>query len=146
MTSSAFLRTSVSLDLTRPGRNQALLRYSPGWSPGTIIRFSSAVMLENSCAIWKVRSMPVRNSWCGLRPVTSAPSKMTEPLSGTILPATILNSVDLPAPFGPISPVTDPRRTESEQLLTAVSPPKRLLTLRTSMTASKDTQTVPFLK
>jgi hypothetical protein len=51
--------------------------------------------------------------------------------------------VDLPAPFGPINPVTEPRRTESEQLLTAVSPPKRLLTLRTSITKSEDTQIRP---
>jgi hypothetical protein len=36
--------------------------------------------------------------------------------------------VDLPAPFGPINPVIDPRSTLSEQLLTARKPPKRLLT------------------
>src|SRR6185312_7901235 len=59
------------------------------------------------------------------------------PLSGTMLPATMLKRVDLPAPLGPISPVTEPRATFSEQLETAVRPPKRLVTLRTSMTASK---------
>jgi hypothetical protein len=64
---------------------------------------------------------------------------MILPLSGVMLPATRLNSVDLPAPFGPMSPVIEPRSTRSEQLLTARKPPKRLLTFCTSMTASKDT-------
>ncbi|MNL45147.1 hypothetical protein D3C87_1677670 [compost metagenome] len=77
MTSRAFLRTSVSRLFTRPGRNHTSTRCSPGWSPGTIIRFSSAVIWLNSCAIWKVRSMPMPNSWCGGRPVTSAPSNIT---------------------------------------------------------------------
>src|ERR1700749_2702138 len=64
---------------------------------------------------------------------------MILPLSGTILPATRLNSVDLPAPFGPISPVTEPRATLSEQFFTAAKPPKLLLTFWTSITASKAT-------
>src|SRR4051794_25686404 len=64
---------------------------------------------------------------------------MILPLSGAILPATRLNRVDLPAPFGPINPVTDPRSTCSEQLFTASSPPKRLVTPCTSITRSEAT-------
>src|SRR3569623_1450059 len=66
----------------------------------------------------------------------SWPSKTILPLSGVILPATRMNRVDLPAPLGPIRPVTDPRFTCSEQLRTAASPPKLLLTFWTSITAS----------
>jgi len=40
--------------------------------------------------------------------------------------------------------VTDPRLTESEQLLTAVRPPKCFVTLRTSITKSEDTKSVPI--
>jgi hypothetical protein len=52
MTSSAFWRTwrSRALDHAR-AISQVRIRLSPGWPEGTIIRFSSAVMLENSCAI-----------------------------------------------------------------------------------------------
>ena len=67
---------------------------------------------------------------------------MILPLSGVMLPATMLNRVDLPAPLGPIRPVTEPRATLSEQLETAVSPPKLLLTFPTSMTASKATRPI----
>jgi hypothetical protein len=48
----------------------------------------------------------------------------------------MLNSVDLPAPFGPISPVIDPRRTRSEQSRTARMPPKDFTTDRTTMASS----------
>ena len=47
---------------------------------------------------------------------------------GANVPATMLNSVDLPAPFGPISPVIEPFSTFSEQSSTASKLPKRLLT------------------
>ena len=51
---------------------------------------------------------------------------MIWPLSGAILPATMLNSVDLPAPFGPISPVIEPRSTLSEQFVDGQEPAKAL--------------------
>src|SRR3569833_3392993 len=78
----------------------------------------------------------------------SWPSKTILPLSGVILPATRSNRVDLPATLGPIRPVPDPRFTCSEQLRTAASPPKLLLTFWTSITASvtrppPKTQTTP---
>jgi hypothetical protein len=38
-----------------------------------------------------------------------------------------LNTVVLPAPFGPISVNTSPRRTSKLTLLTASTPPKRTL-------------------
>ena len=39
-------------------------------------------MLENSCAIWKVRSMPRAEQLVGSSPVTSSPSKMIVPAVG----------------------------------------------------------------
>ncbi len=42
---------------------------------------------------------------------------------GLVTPAMMLNSVVLPAPFGPISPGIEPRGTSNAQASTAVSPP-----------------------
>ena len=44
-------------------------------------------------------------------------------------PESTLNSVVLPAPFGPISAVIDPRSTASETSFTATRPLKRFVTL-----------------
>ena len=88
--------------------NQASQSTSPGWAAGTIIRFSRTVSVENSWAIWKVRSRPLWKSACGERPVISSPSSQTRPEVGGKRPAMTLNSVDLPAPFGPIRPVIEP--------------------------------------
>ena len=55
-------RDQAVIERVLPRRNQVAERRSPGWSPRTIIRFSSAVMLDNTSAIWKVRSMPARNN------------------------------------------------------------------------------------
>jgi hypothetical protein len=76
--------------------------------PGTIIRFSRTVIEPNSCAIWKVRSRPLWNRSCGGRPVMSSPSHQHPARGRRQAPAITLNSVVLPAPFGPISPVIDP--------------------------------------
>ena len=53
-----------------------------------------------------------------------------------------LNSVDLPAPFGPITDRISPSRTEKETSLTATSPPKRLVR---PMTSSSSAMAQPFL-
>jgi hypothetical protein len=63
--------------------------------------------------------------------VTSSPSSRTWPELGANSPAMMLNRVDLPAPFGPISPVIEPRATASEQPSTAWMPPKLLLRFST---------------
>src|SRR6516164_8005592 len=46
-----------------------------------------------------------------------------------------LNTVVLPAPFGPISAVISPRRAANEKSLTATRPPKRMLRCSTRSTA-----------
>ena len=135
MTSSARARTRSSSRRTRPRLNQAASRCSPAWSAGTTIRFSSADMRANSCGIWKVRSRPrAKRRWAGRR-VTSRPSNRMAPPSAGQAPVTMLNRVVLPAPFGPMSPVTVPASTVRLHRSTAHSPPKRLIASRTSMIA-----------
>src|SRR5690606_4477582 len=97
------------------------------------IRFSSAVRLENSWAIWKVRDKPHSNNSCAGMPVTFLPFSHMVPDVGANAPATMLNMVVLPAPLGPIRPVIVPFSTFREQLSTASTCPKRLLTFLTSM-------------
>ena len=55
--------------------------------------------------------MPAASSRRGVQFVTSAPSKRTVPLRAGRSPKTVLNTVDLPAPFGPITVVMAPRLT-----------------------------------
>ena len=128
ITSSAFSRFARSSSRTVPGCSHAPTRLSPVWPAGTVIRFSRTVSVGNSCAIWKVRSRPRWKSWCGLRPVTSSAPRKMRPESGASTPAIRLNSVVLPAPFGPISPVIEPPAISRLAPSTAATPPKRLET------------------
>jgi hypothetical protein len=56
--------------------------------------------------IWKVLAMPSRLITSGARPPMSRPRKRTRPAVGAWRPDTMLKSVDLPAPFGPITEKT----------------------------------------
>src|ERR1017187_5154093 len=58
-----------------------------------------------------------------------------EPWSGRCSPLITLKSVVLPGPLGPISPVTAPGCADNETPDSAVTPPKRTLTPRTSRAA-----------
>src|SRR5438132_507777 len=62
----------------------------------------------------------------------SRPSKTTRPAVGVNRPVTLLKSVVLPAPFGPMSANTSPRLMCRLTLSTATSPPKRLVRLVSS--------------
>ena len=57
---------------------------------------------RNSWLRWKVRVSPRFQMRCGGSPVISRPSMRKRPLVGCVWPAITLNSVVLPAPFGPI--------------------------------------------
>src|SRR5690349_25059666 len=70
-------------------------------------------------------------TWGG-RPAISWPSKQIRPASGRRNPLTRLNSVVLPAPFGPMSAVIEPRLTSKPALSTACRPPKRFRTPSTT--------------
>src|SRR5215472_7381119 len=67
--------------------------------------FSSTVMSSNVAGTWKVRPMPARAWASGEARVTSLPSNTMRPVVGKVSPARQLKKVDLPAPFGPISPM-----------------------------------------
>src|ERR1700688_97223 len=86
-------------------------------------------------------SHPVRSrsevSACGMTPIfsrtwrgwraTSKPATNAWPSVGGISVVSILTIVVLPAPLGPSSPKTSPRRTSKLTLSTAVKAPKRLV-------------------
>jgi hypothetical protein len=77
---------------------------------------------------WQIRS--------GVSPPISSSRNLIEPAVGGSAPEMQLNSVVLPEPFGPISPRISPSRTSKETPLSAVNPPKRLVTPATlSMSA-----------
>jgi len=58
----------------------------------------------------------------------SRPSKTTRPSLGGKMPVMELNSVVLPAPFGPMSANTSPRFTSKDTSSTATRPPNRFVT------------------
>ncbi len=89
-----------------------------------VIRFISR-------GIWKVRVKPSAKVWCIFMPSMRRPSKTISPLVGGNAPETRSNRVVLPAPFGPINPVTVPRATDREQWSRARTPPKSLTRRRT---------------
>src|SRR5712671_1350379 len=64
--------------------------------------------------------------------VTSCPSNEIKPDEGGSVPAIRLNSVDFPAPLGPIRPRISPRWQFSDMSSLATTPLKRRDTLRTS--------------
>src|SRR3954468_22982615 len=63
---------------------------------------------------------------------TFVPSIITRPPFGGSNPVMTLNNVVLPAPFGPMRPVTKPGRAEMLTPSSATLPPKRTVTSRTS--------------
>ena len=68
--------------------------------------------------------------------MTGDPSTAIVPVSGLIPPDRIRMSVDLPAPFSPISPTTSCAPTAIEALRNALTGPKLLLTFSTFSTRS----------
>src|SRR5215467_10856888 len=63
----------------------------------------------------------------GGRPVMSVPLNRTRPEVGRSTPVRQLKKVLLPAPFGPMMARISPRFTVMLTLLTAASPPKRMV-------------------
>jgi len=71
--------------------------------------------------------MPDREITLGGWPVMSLPLSRMRPEVGRSTPVTQLKNVLLPAPFGPITARISPRRTSRLTLLSAVNPPKRMV-------------------
>ena len=68
--------------------------------------FSRTESERNGWLCWNVRASPWRPRRLALQRVMSRPSSSTEPAVGRSNPVRRFTSVDLPAPFGPISPTT----------------------------------------
>ena len=103
---------------------------------------SRTVSEPNASSRWNVRPMPRRARRCtGIR-VTSRPSSATRPEVGDCSPLITLKHVVLPAPLGPIRPVTVPRSTSNEAWSTAVTPPNWTTT---SSTCNNDIALHPLL-
>src|SRR5438105_711244 len=66
----------------------------------------------------------------------SRPPRYTRPPDGSMSPVTTLNNVGLPAPLGPMRPVTQPGATVADTESTATLPPKRTVTSRSSRIGS----------
>ena len=120
-TRSTFSRVPRSFAAERSGCRKRLRACA------AIQMFSSTDSRLNTLLICKVRAMPRRLIWCGLRPPMSRPAENTRPASGERNPHTRLNSVVFPAPFGPM--IACSRRGASARLTlsTATRPPKRLV-------------------
>src|SRR6202521_1275978 len=89
-------------------------------------------MPSNVCGTWKVRARPSLARPSGVRPVMSWPSNKTLPDVDSRSPVRQLNSVDLPAPFGPIRPRMSPCSSVTEAASTALKLPKAFVTARAS--------------
>jgi hypothetical protein len=85
--------------------------------------------------IWNVRPTPRPIRRSGLSWDTSRPPIQISPDVGFRLPAIRLNSVVLPAPFGPISPTISPAASFKDMPATAVFPSNRFTRSRASITA-----------
>src|SRR5215470_13000828 len=98
------------------------------------ITFSQTVSPGNRPTFCRVRAIPSDASLCGLSPVRSVPPKVSRPASGRTNPHSTLSRVVLPAPFGPMTPVTWQGAAANDTESSAVRPPKRTVTSRMSST------------
>src|SRR5688572_18168037 len=76
--------------------------------------------------------MPRSTTSHGRRPVMSSPLNTMRPRSGRKILVIRRSRVVLPAPFGPMRPTISSRASAKLTLLTAVSPPKRLVSPSTA--------------
>src|SRR5688500_3778452 len=72
------------------------------------------------------------------------PSNAISPSVGQYTPVSTLNTVVLPAPFGPIRPYNDSGGTVMFSDFTAVRPPNRIVTLRVTRRGALAKHRPPF--
>src|ERR1700730_13835515 len=119
-------RSSTARDLVSASARWELRRNAP------IITFSSTVMPSKVCGTWNVRARPSRARASGAKRVMSRPSNRTLPEVDDKSPVRQLNSVDLPAPFGPIKPKMSPCSSVTDAASTAWKLPKAVVTSQAS--------------
>ncbi len=86
--------------------------------------FSITASLVRLFVSWNVRTIPILAVLCGATPLISMPSNCHRPRFGSSNPVSRLKNVVLPAPFGPIRAVIEPRWTSTCSTSTAIRPPK----------------------
>ena len=96
---------------------------------------SSTVSRGNSPTPCNVREIPSPASPCGRTRSSGLPFHSIVPAAGATNPQIALNSVVLPAPFGPITPSTWPRSTPSETFSSAMIPPNLTVRSQTARSA-----------
>src|SRR5487761_1440135 len=129
--------TSSSSALTRcarPRPRKPPKKPSRSGSHRAITTFSSTLSPGHSRGDWNVRTSPRREMRWGGRPWIALPLKSTVPLSGSLKPDMRSIAVLLPAPFGPMRPVTCPSGALNEHASTAITPPNRFVSPLTSRT------------
>src|SRR3954469_8362564 len=89
-------------------------------------------MPSKVCGTWKVRASPSRARASGVNFVMSWPSNKTVPEVEIRSPVRQLNSVDLPAPFGPIRPRISPCSSVTDASSTALKLPNAFVIPRAS--------------
>ena len=103
----------------------------PSCTPSTArYRLSSTESPPNRREVWNVRERPRRARLRAGIAVTSSPNSSTLPAEGGNSPEIRLNSVVLPAPFGPRMARRSPGRTSRSTSDTATTPPNRRPTPR----------------
>src|ERR1700736_743170 len=81
---------------------------------------------------WNVLATPSLVISYGFLRSTRAPSNQICPSVGQYTPVSTLNTVVLPAPFGPMRPYSAPRSTFIVSDFTAARPPNLIVTFRAS--------------
>ena len=94
--------------------------------------FWATVSRRNGRGTWLARATPDRAIRSVGQPRTERPSSRMSPESGRISPSSVFSSVLLPAPLGPITPMTSPGSMVRSRSSMAVTPPKRFVRPRAS--------------
>ena len=96
------------------------------WSAQTAASIVSCTVSEGKMlATWNARPMPWRTISGGERPARSTPSSRIWPESGCSAPVIRLKKVLLPAPFGPITAVSEPSREIERDVIRRLDAAKR---------------------
>src|SRR5665213_482741 len=96
-------------------------------------RFSATERFSQNDSSWWTMPMPARSASRGFSKWTGRPSTKISPASGAWMPASILPSVLLPAPFSPHSAWQEPRAMSKPTSCRARAPGKLLPILRKPM-------------
>src|SRR5439155_17481007 len=80
----------------------------------------------NAESAWARTVTPRTSTCCGRYPTVAPRGSATAPASGSRSPAMMRRSVDLPAPFGPVSPTRAPSGTPHVTSPRTICPPYRL--------------------